>query len=704
MRRSRQNSRGPPQSDEGAQGQDTAAMETSEYAPVMIDADDSDDDAAAEADVDDGNGSTVGMLVDSDSQALGSAPNSARGLNSNEAASTGQGSKRPPPCLPPVPGSGLGSLLPAALHSSSSSSAAAAAAAAGAASKAPGTTGTEEEDKRRIIILLTSVFENRAPTILFTYTTACGAPQRNMDRSFSTGPDAPKMYYAHTDRVHEYNAVINILRQGGLYRLRPDARRWALLWSNHPPPETLNALVPGQKTNHFPGSFHLGRKDLIWRSLARMRKKHGLAYEITPEVFVFPREMADWDQTRMADDSALWIWKPCSASCGRGIRVLSSNPNSEELADLKRRRGVLQRYIPNPLLIDGYKFDLRIYVVVLSYEPLKVYINHEGLVRIATEKYSNDPKSLSSRTMHLTNYSVNKQSDKFVQNTDGRGSDKETKGGVINEGEESSRAFKWCLAELKEYFKKKGYNYDKMWESICDVVIKTLMAVELPMRACWSQALYQEEEGWAARGECGCHRSSCFEMYGFDILVDEAMKSWLLEVNICPSLSSGSPLDKRIKTQLVADTMTLVGLRPTPGLWTQNREAARKAMGAGVILDPEHKEFGCTINSMTYDELAARAEVLNACRTPQEAVKLFNEAEWDLVLDAHDEEYRCGGLELIFPTERASEYKEFHPADNLTNLVLRKWKEAGGGSLFTCEERNKLLPAHVPRQVSFTRT
>jgi tubulin polyglutamylase TTLL4 len=58
------------------------------------------------------------------------------------------------------------------------------------------------------------------------------------------------------------------------------------------------------------------------------------------------------------------------------------------------------------------------------------------------------------------------------------------------------------------------------------------------------------------------HKNVCFELYGFDILVDNKLKPWLLEVNISPSLSSSSPLDKKIKTVLIADTLNLVGIFP----------------------------------------------------------------------------------------------------------------------------------------------
>lgn len=74
----------------------------------------------------------------------------------------------------------------------------------------------------------------------------------------------------------------------------------------------------------------------------------------------------------------------------------------------KRRE---QRYIHNPMLIDGRKFDLRLYVLVTSMEPLRVYLFEEGLVRFSTKRYS--LRNLRSRFTHLTNYSINKKSGSF---------------------------------------------------------------------------------------------------------------------------------------------------------------------------------------------------------------------------------------------------------------------------------------------------
>lgn len=70
----------------------------------------------------------------------------------------------------------------------------------------------------------------------------------------------------------------------------------------------------------------------------------------------------------------------------------------------------------NPYLLDGLKFDLRLYVLVLSCEPLKIFLYEEGLVRFATHKYkpldsTSDKNAYNNFFMHLTNYAINKESD-----------------------------------------------------------------------------------------------------------------------------------------------------------------------------------------------------------------------------------------------------------------------------------------------------
>jgi len=58
------------------------------------------------------------------------------------------------------------------------------------------------------------------------------------------------------------------------------------------------------------------------------------------------------------------------------------------------------------------------------------------------------------------------------------------------------------------------------------------------------------------------YRNNCFELLGFDILLDNQLEPWLLEINLSPSLGCDSPLDQRIKGNLISDLFTLIGITP----------------------------------------------------------------------------------------------------------------------------------------------
>ena len=71
----------------------------------------------------------------------------------------------------------------------------------------------------------------------------------------------------------------------------------------------------------------------------------------------------------------------------------------------------------NPLLIDDLKFDLRIYVLITSVSPLRIYVYNEGLARFATDHYvAPNSQNINNTFMHLTNYAINKNSSKFQFN------------------------------------------------------------------------------------------------------------------------------------------------------------------------------------------------------------------------------------------------------------------------------------------------
>ena len=91
-----------------------------------------------------------------------------------------------------------------------------------------------------------------------------------------------------------------------------------------------------------------------------------------------------------------------------------------------------------------------------------------------------------------------------------------------------------------------GIDYGAVFTNIKDLIIKTVFCAEQPILQCMGGSK---------------SKNACFEIYGFDVLIDAKLRPWLLEVNVSPSLSSSSPLDKQIKTRLLSDTLYLVGFR-----------------------------------------------------------------------------------------------------------------------------------------------
>ena len=107
------------------------------------------------------------------------------------------------------------------------------------------------------------------------------------------------------------------------------------------------------------------------------------------------------------------IVKPDASSQGKGIFI------TKRIDDIpKDKCHVVQEYIKKPYLIDGFKFDFRIYVLLTSVAPdLVCYMYSDGLGRFATEKYTNDTQNAQegeeAMYSHLTNYTLNKNNENF---------------------------------------------------------------------------------------------------------------------------------------------------------------------------------------------------------------------------------------------------------------------------------------------------
>jgi hypothetical protein len=248
----------------------------------------------------------------------------------------------------------------------------------------------------------------------------------------------------------------------------------------------------------------------------------------------------------------IFIVKPRASSRGRGIRLITQS------AQIPRgSKSLVQQYIANPLLVDGYKLDIRVYVVVTSWDPLRAYINEDGLVRFAVQKYKAGAKYYKRKGAHITNYSVNKNHKAYV------------------ESDSDSQGSKWSIEAFRRWLRERLLVDDEaVWAEIKDQCIRTLLACE--------GRVFQMCKQHGGDGKC-------YELWGFDLLLDDQLKAWVIEVNTSPSLNSASPLDSRIKGQLLVDLLNLVGIVPVNRACRPPPHASAsevwKAAGAGAAME-----------------------------------------------------------------------------------------------------------------------
>ncbi|XP_061650701.1 tubulin polyglutamylase TTLL5 isoform X5 [Phyllopteryx taeniolatus] len=404
----------------------------------------------------------------------------------------------------------------------------------------------------------------------------------------------------------ESRLVRGILTNHGFHEVHSNSNDFNLMWTgSHLKPYLLRSLQDFQKVNHFPRSYELTRKDRLYKNIQRMQEAHGFQnFHIVPQTFVLPSEYQEFCSC-YAKDKGPWIIKPVASSRGRGI-YLVSNPNQISVDE----NILVSRYIHNPLLIDEFKFDVRLYVLVTSYDPLLIYVYEEGLARFATVKYDRTAKNIKNNFMHLTNYSVNKKSSDYVS---------------CDDPEVEDYGNKWSMSAVLRYLRQEGKDTALLMRQVEDVIIKAVLGAQMQIAgACKMFIPYQ---------------TNCFELYGFDVLIDSNLKPWLLEVNLSPSLACDAPLDLKIKASMIADMLSLVGLVCQDPLMSKPRS------------DPSLKQ-PAQRTQWQRPPAATNSEPVELKDKPGGDSILGLTVEQIKVLRRTREEYeRRGGFVRIFPTE-----------------------------------------------------
>ncbi|XP_035315429.1 probable tubulin polyglutamylase TTLL1 isoform X1 [Cricetulus griseus] len=302
--------------------------------------------------------------------------------------------------------------------------------------------------------------------------------------------------------------------------------------------ETGYRLSDDQIVNHFPNHYELTRKDLMVKNIKRYRKeleKEGsplaekdengkyLYLDFVPVTYMLPADYNLFVEEFRKSPSSTWIMKPCGKAQGKGIFLINKlsqikkwsrdSKTSSFVSQSTKEAYVISLYINNPLLIGGRKFDLRLYVLVSTYRPLRCYMYKLGFCRFCTVKYTPSTSELDNMFVHLTNVAIQKH-------------------GVS--GSSLGTGSKMALGDFLSYIFARGDQASSR-RAIHNLVAQTLKGFKPVMN----------------------NDKHCFECYGYDIIIDDKLKPWLIEVNASPSLTSSTANDRILKYNLINDTLNI---------------------------------------------------------------------------------------------------------------------------------------------------
>lgn len=289
------------------------------------------------------------------------------------------------------------------------------------------------------------------------------------------------------------------------------------------------------RINHFRNCYELTRKNFMVKNLKRYRKSierdsshvQEIKCDFFPCTFELPSEYHLFVEEFKRCSGSTWIMKPVAKSQGKGIFLFrklkditdwkkDSSRTEEQRDGAQVESYVVQRYIENPYLINGKKFDLRVYVLVTSFAPLKAWLYRDGFARFSTTRFSLG--SIDDKYMHLTNVAIQKNAPDY----------------------DPEKGCKWQIQYLRRYLTAKHGRrvVETLFADIDNIFVRSLLSVQ--------NVIINDKH--------------CFELYGYDILLDQNLKPWLIEVNASPSYSASSQEDFELKCRLLEDTLNVVDM------------------------------------------------------------------------------------------------------------------------------------------------
>lgn len=342
--------------------------------------------------------------------------------------------------------------------------------------------------------------------------------------------------YFVTYYINNYNYYVyyNLLKKHGLFRSQSNFGNHNFiiddeLYNNLNITDKINNINKYSKIYQYINGNYLFKKDILYKNYNSMKKNFDEDFNYMPETFYYPEDKKIIEtkfNNYSLDIDNLWLVKPTNKYGGKGIFIFNS------LKEIKIKEFIITKYIMNLDLIKNKKYDLRLYVLISGLKPLRIYLNKQGLIRIASEKFSLNINTIGNKFIHLTNTDINKKNKNYI----------------YPKSFNDSNANVWNLNTYKKYLNQNNKDWNYIYENIKDIIIKTIISVQ--------QKLINKNDNLNLRD------NNFYNLLGFDILINDKFEPILLEVNYSPCMNIYNKVDIFIKTNLFVDILNIVGIIP----------------------------------------------------------------------------------------------------------------------------------------------
>ncbi|XP_070505805.1 probable tubulin polyglutamylase ttll-15 [Chironomus tepperi] len=311
-------------------------------------------------------------------------------------------------------------------------------------------------------------------------------------------------------------------------------------------PEKISTIKPNQRINHFPGTPSMGNKRAFVTTVNS---------EYVLPAFSFPRDEEKFQKYIKENPNARFVEKNYD---NRGVQLVSKDAIQKVL---DRKNKFIQVFLENPLLIDGHIFDIGIYVLITSIDPLVIYrYKPECLFRFCSEPYHPfDPKNLKQYV--IADNKKHAWNMKSFQRLDGHYN--------FNN-----------LDIFKNYLRNNGHDVEALFKKFDDAIIE---AVALKVRKLIE----------ATQKECKkfkCTKDNFFELFRFDFMVDDKLNVYLLEINMSPNLTPSKKEYERNGIHyehVVYNTLRLIGAEGFVELNEELRNSQIYSLPQNIAIDAQ---------------------------------------------------------------------------------------------------------------------